>query len=180
MDLRHKVLDLLNLSKEGGDLNSSVSYSVEEHLGLSVAEIKNLDRDSSFVFQDNADPVSQQQVFDTIEAGFVDENCDGGRYQLNKFPPTIDLNLIRHHRQVLGIQLSGVTNKLFSMIHQKQIHCADELCKVLELQENLDMVICNILSIIKKITEVIFTLQAVGICTHGRLHIKYYICFFFL
>ncbi len=142
MDLRHKVLDLLNLSKEGGDLNSSISYTVEEHLGLSDADIKNLDRDSSYVFLDNSsDPVSQQQVFDSIEAGFVDENCDGGRYQLNKFPPTLDLNLIRHQRQVLGIQLSGVTNKLFTMIHQKQIHCADELCKVLELQENLDMVI---------------------------------------
>jgi hypothetical protein len=118
-----------------------VSVSVEEQLGLSTADIKNLDRDSLHVHQNaSSDPDSQQEVFDTIEAGFVDENCNGGRYQLNKFPLVIDLNYIRHQRQILGIQLSCVTNKLFSMIHQKQTHCADELCKVLELQENLDMV----------------------------------------
>ena len=141
MDLRQKVLDLLTLTKEGGDVPTSVSLSVEEQLGLSTADIKNLDRDSSHAHQNAcSDPDSQQEVFDTIEAGFVDENCNGGRYQLNKFPLVIDLNYIRHQRQILGIQLSCVTNKLFSMIHQKQTYCADELCKVLELQENLDMV----------------------------------------
>ena len=141
MDLRQKVLDLLTLTKEGGDLPNLVSLSVEEQLGLSTIEIRNLDRDSSHGNQHACpDPDSQQEVFDTIEAGFVDENCDGGHYQLNKFPLVIDLNYIRHQRQILGIQLSCVTNKLFSMIHQKQTHCADELSKVLELQENLDTV----------------------------------------
>lgn len=139
MDLRQKVLDLLTLSKEG-DLSPSVSFSVEEDLGLTLADIKNLDRESSRILQDASSAVSEQQVFDSIEAGFVDDKCDGGRYQLQKFPATPDLIMIRHQRQVLGIQLSGVTNKLFAMIQQKQTHCAEELCKVLELQENLDLV----------------------------------------
>nr|CAH0105239.1 unnamed protein product [Daphnia galeata] len=90
MDLRQKVLDLLTLTKEGGDLPTLVSLSVQEQLGLSTIEIRNLDRDSSHVNQNVCpDPDSQQEVFDTIEAG-------------------------------------------------KQTHCADELSKVLELQENLD------------------------------------------
>lgn len=138
MDLKQKVLGLLT-SREGEESPLSTSFTLEEHLGLTLADIRNLDRSSS----DNKDTFADagQSVFDTIEAGFVDEYCDGGRYQLMKFPNTIDLHYIRHQRQVLGIQLSGVTNKLFSMIHQKQTDCADELCKVLELQESLDMVI---------------------------------------
>lgn len=139
MDLRQKVLDLLTLSKDG-DLSQSCSYSVEEHLGLTQADIKSLDRDSLSVLENTSSSVSEQQVFDSIEAGFVDESCDGGRYQLQKFPETLDLLMIRHQRQVLGIQLSGVTNKLFTMIQQKQTYCAEELCKVIELQENLDLV----------------------------------------
>uniref|UniRef100_A0A0P5AMI3 Coiled-coil domain-containing protein n=1 Tax=Daphnia magna TaxID=35525 RepID=A0A0P5AMI3_9CRUS len=153
MDLRQKVIDLLTLSKEVGDLPSSVSSPAEEQLGLSLAEIKSFDRDSLRALQDTcSDPDSQQEVFDTIEAGFVDENCNGGRYQLNKFPSVIDLNYIRHQRQLLGIQLGCVTNKLYTMIYQKQTCCASELCKVLELQENLD--------------------SALEICTSGRNHIN--------
>lgn len=140
MDFKQKVLDLLNSSKDSGEC-SSISFTAHEHLGLTEADIRNLDRDSSRDLHDTtADPDLEQQVFDSIEAGFVDENCDGGRYQLQKFPASVDLHMIRHQRQVLGVQLSGITNRLFSMVHQKQTSCAEELCKVLELQESLDLV----------------------------------------
>lgn len=145
MDFKQKVLDLLNSSKDSGE-SLSISFNAHEHLGLTETDIRNLDRDSSKVLHDNTtDPDLQQQIFDSIEAGFVDERCDGGRFQLLKFPAAVDLHMIRHQRQILGVQLSEITSKLFSMIHQKQSSCAEELCKVLELQESLDLV--NILNL---------------------------------
>lgn len=168
MDLRQKVLDLLTLSKEGGDLHPSISLPAEEQLGLSLAEIKSFDRHPLHIYQDPcSDSDSQSEIFDTIEAGFVDENCNGGRYQLNKFPSVIDLNYIRHQRQLLGIQLSCVTNKLYTMIYQKQTLCAAELGKVLELQENLDSVSKTLdtwLFIYKHIFELVhFSSTSIGI-----------------
>ncbi len=136
MDFKQKFKDLLNLSKDGEDLDASIiSCCSLEEFGLSESEMKLLSRDPENTIREmRIDPLADQEILETIEAAFVDEKCDGGSYQLRKLAMTLDLNVIRGERQKLSTQLSAVTRKLFSVILQKQAECAEELGNVLDLQ----------------------------------------------
>ena len=144
MDFKQRFKELLNhRNKEEEECvdTSAISCTVEEFLGISQRDLKLLCRDPENTIRDiRPDPLADQEVLETIEAAYVDVNCDGGRYQLNKLPTILDLNIIRGQRQILSSQLSAVTHKLFSVILQKQAKCSEELDKVLDLQDKLDMV----------------------------------------
>jgi len=155
MDLKQKFKDLLNLSKtdedEDADL-SAINCSIEEYLGLSKNEIKLLSRNPEGAKEARMAPQDEQEILDTIEAAYVDESCDGGRYQLLKIRDSLQdeskltdsgilLNHVRSQRQVLGTQLTAITHKLFAVILQKQADCSTELTQVLDLQDKLDTVI---------------------------------------
>lgn len=160
MDLKQKFKDLLNLSKTESDDEdpadlSAINCSIEEYLGLSGNEIKLLSRDLEGAKETRLGPLEEQGIMDTVEAAFVDEMCDGGRYQLQKLQESPDsdilladsgllLTRVRSQRQLLSTQLSAVTHKLFAVILQKQSDCTLELAKVLDLQDTLDTVkICQ-------------------------------------
>lgn len=143
MDLKQRFKELLNRNKDDDGCvdSSAITCSVEEFLGISEGDIKLFSRNSKDTVNDvRPDPLVDQEILDTIEAAFVDENCDGGRYQLNKLNSILDLNVIRGQRQILSAQLSAVSHKLFSIILQNQVACSEELGKVLDLQDKLDMV----------------------------------------
>ena len=143
MDLKQRFKELLNRSKDDEECcdSSAITCSVEEFLGISEGDTNLFCRDLTNTIRDiRPDPLADQEILDTVEAAFVDENCDGGRYQLNKLSCTLDLNVIRGQRQILGTQLGAVSHKLFSVILQKQAACSEELGKVLDLQDKLDMV----------------------------------------
>jgi len=143
MDLKQRFKELLNRSKDDEECvdSSAITCSIEEFLGISEGDIKRFSRNSNDTINEvRPDPLVDQEILDTIEAAYVDENCDGGRYQLNKLKCILDLNVIRGQRQILGNQLSAVSHKLFSIILQNQAACSEELEKVLDLQDKLDMV----------------------------------------
>ncbi len=131
MDLKQKFKDFLNLSKEE-NVAHVYAVSVEELLGLTESSVASCVINRNHVQKDSND----------IEAAFSCEQTDGGRYQLNKLnmSPTLDLNVIRSQRQVLGTQLTGVTLELYALIHKKQSDCCLELENVIDLQDKLDMV----------------------------------------
>lgn len=138
MDLKQKFKVLLNLPAEDEPAAKYVYYG--DLIGLTEEEIKQLSRDLKSLQPNQPNPEAQQEALDSIEAGFVDESCDGGSYFLRKLPEQFDLNVIRGHRHLLGIQLSAITNRLYSLILQNQSECAKELQNVLVLQDELDMV----------------------------------------
>ena len=143
MDLKQRFKELLNRNKDDDECvdSSAIACSVEEFLGISEGDIRLFSRNSNDNIKDiRPDPVVDQEILDTVEAAYVDENCDGGRYQLNKLNSILDLNVIRGQRQILGNQLSAVSHKLFSIILQNQSACNEELGKVLDLQDKLDTV----------------------------------------
>ena len=138
MAFKQKFKDLLNISKDTEtDLDGSIVLCSLEELGLTESELQLLNRDPKNTIREiRTNPEIDQEILETIEAAFVDENCDGGSYQLKTLAMTLDLNMIRGERQRLSTQLSAVSRKLFSVILQKQVECAEELSNVLELQGN--------------------------------------------
>ncbi len=135
MDLKQKLKDLLNLSKEDYDFEASETSCSLNELGLTHTGMKLLSRDpESTIREFKVDPLADQEILETIEAAFVDEECDGSFYELKKLAVTLDLNVIQGERQKLATQLSAVTRKLFAVILQKQAECAGELGNVLDLQ----------------------------------------------
>lgn len=141
MDLKQKFKILLNLPPENDQPTAKAGY-FGDLIGLTEEDIKQLSRDLKSLQPSQQNPEAQQEAIDSIEAGFVDESCDGGSYFLGKLPAQFDLNIIRGHRHLLGLQLSAITNRLYSLILQNQSECAKELQNVLVLQDELDMVRC--------------------------------------
>jgi hypothetical protein len=143
MDLKQKFKDFLNLSKEE-NVSHVYTAPLEELLGLTETSVASCVFDRNHVQADSNGTLdsTKDEILDDIEAVFSCEQTDGGRYQLEKLnlSPTLDLNVIRSQRQVLGTQLTGVTLQLYALIHQKQSDCSLELENVIDLQDKLDMV----------------------------------------
>ena len=150
MDLKQKFKDFLNLSKEE-NVAHVYAVSLEELLGLTESSVASCVINRNHVQKDSNVTLDsstlKDEILDDIEAAFSCEQTDGGRYQLKKLnmSPTLDLNVIRSQRQVLGTQLTGVTLQLYALIHQKQSDCCLELENVIDLQDKLDMVCIYIL-----------------------------------
>ena len=145
MDIKQKFKDFLNLSKEENP-SSPCKTTIEELLGLTEISCV-LNRKSPSLASDshtvNQPRDHKEEILDSVEAAFSCQQTDGGRYQLNKLnliSPTLDLNVIRGIRQVLGTQLTGVTLQLFALILQKQSEWSLELENVIDLQDKLDTV----------------------------------------
>uniref|UniRef100_A0A8C0G4X8 VPS50 subunit of EARP/GARPII complex n=1 Tax=Chelonoidis abingdonii TaxID=106734 RepID=A0A8C0G4X8_CHEAB len=99
------------------------------------------------------DPQAQQEIINSIEeVYFSNDSFDIVKYELEKLPPVLSLQVMEEYRDKLKQQQAAVSKKVADLILEKQPAYVKELERVTSLQTGLQL--------------------AAVICTNGRRHLN--------
>ncbi|KAF0304932.1 Syndetin [Amphibalanus amphitrite] len=124
------------------------------------------------VSNDVSEPEAEQAVLDSIQGSFFQtvDSSEVCREQLQRFPPTMDVNLVNGQRQILRRQLTVVSKKVSDMILHCQPEHSQELERVMLLQEELlqTLAVCQTARQSVRQAQAHFTAGGLGVLANYR------------